>query len=101
MIEHEFARRIAYIVNTHLQSWKKGNNEREPVSRFLKTYAVYLDDHITKEENFFDKAQREILSKEEEQLMYEEFRAVTAITTKLDEMIQLISSLEKRDWMKD
>jgi hemerythrin-like domain-containing protein len=101
MIEHEFARRIAKSVHTHLQSWKKGNNEREPVARFLKTYAVYLDDHITKEEDFFDKAEREILSQEEEKLMYEEFRAVTAVTTKLDEMLKLISSLEKRPWMKD
>jgi hemerythrin-like domain-containing protein len=101
MIEHEFARRIANSVHMHLQSWKKGNNEREPVARFLKTYAVYLDDHITKEEYFFDKAEREILSKEEEKLMYEEFRAVTAVTTKLDEMLRLISFLEKRDWMKD
>ena len=101
MIEHEFARRIAYSVSIHLQSWKQGNDEREPVARFLKTYAVYLDDHMTKEDNFFDTAEREILSQEEEKMMYEEFRAVTAITTKLDEMLKLISILEKKPWMKD
>jgi len=70
-----------------LQSWKKGNDEREAVARFLKTYAVYLDDHMTKEDNFFDRTEREILSQEEEKMMYEEFRAVTAVTTKLDEMV--------------
>ena len=101
MIEHEFARRIAKSVSDHLASWKKGNDEREPVARFLKTYAVYLDDHITKEDNFFDKTEKEIISQEEEKMMYEEFRAVTAITTRLDEMLSMISFLEQRPWMKD
>jgi len=100
MIEHEFARRIAKSISTHLQSWKKGNNEREPVARFLKAYAVYLNDHITKEDKFFDVTEKEILSKEEEKIMYEEFRAVTAVSTKLDEMLELISGLESKPWMK-
>ncbi len=101
LIEHEFARRIAKSVFAHLQSWKQGNDEREPVARFLKTYAVYLNDHITKEEHFFDMAEKEILSQEEEKVMYEEFRAVTAVITKLDEILGLISSLEQSQWMKD
>jgi len=100
MIEHEFARRIAKSISTHLQSWKKGNNEREPVARFLKAYAVYLNDHITKEDKFFDVTEKEILSKEEEKIMYEEFRAVTAVSTKLDKMLELISGLESKPWMK-
>src|SRR5690349_12345714 len=100
MIEHEFARRIAKSISTHLSSWKKGNNEREPVARFLKAYAVYLNDHITKEDKFFDRTEKEILSQEEEKIMYEEFRAVTAISTKLDEMLKLISGLEQKPWMK-
>ena len=33
--------------------------------------------------------------------MNEEFRAVTAVITKLDEMIKLISILEQKPWMKD
>ena len=45
-------------------------------------------------------AEKEILSQEEEKLMYEEFRAVTAITTKLEEMLELISGLEQKPWMK-
>ncbi|MEX0910627.1 MAG: hemerythrin domain-containing protein, partial [Nitrosopumilaceae archaeon] len=76
MIEHEFGRRIAKSVLTHLQRWKEGQDARESVARFLKTYAVYLDDHITKEERFFDTTEKEILSQEEEKMMYEEFRAV-------------------------
>lgn len=101
MIEHEFGRRIAKSVLTHLQRWKEGQDAREPVARFLRTYAIYLDEHITKEERFFDIAQKEILSQEEEKMMYEEFRAVTAVTTKLDEMIKSIETLEEKIWMKE
>ena len=101
MIEHEFGRRIARNVANNLQRWKQGQDAREPVARFLRTYAIYLNDHITKEEQFFDIAEREILSAEEEQMMYEEFRAVTAIATKIDDMIKSIASLEEKPWMKE
>lgn len=101
MIEHEFGRRIARSIMTHLQRCKDGQDAREPVARFLRTYSIYLNDHITKEEKFFDAAEKEILSAEEEKMMYEEFKAVTAVTTKLDEMIKSINSLEGKDWIKD
>lgn len=100
MIEHEFGRRIARSIMTHLQRWKDGQDAREPVARFLRTYSIYLNDHITKEEKFFDEAEKEILSAEEEKMMYEEFKAVTAVTTKLDKMIKSIDSLEERNWVK-
>ena len=76
-----------------------GEDQREPVARYLKAYAVYLDDHLTKEDKFFDAAENKVLSKDEEKMMYEEFRAVTAIMTKLEEMVRLIDYLEKTDWM--
>jgi len=101
MIEHEFGRRIARSVATHLQRWKQGQDAREPVARFLRTYAIYLNDHITKEEQFFDIAEKEILSEEEEKMMYEEFRSVTAVTTKIDDMIKSITLLEEKSWMKE
>ena len=99
MIEHEFGRRIAANVSKYLQKWKKGEDQREPVARYLKAYAVYLDEHLTKEDKFFDAVESEVLSKEEEQMMYEEFRAVTAVVTKLDEMTSLIDYLETTCWM--
>jgi hemerythrin-like domain-containing protein len=99
MIEHEFGRRIAANVSKYLQLWKKGEDQREPVARYLKAYAVYLDEHLTKEDKFFDTAQNQILSKEEEQMMYEEFRAVTAVLTKFEEMVHTIDYLETRPWM--
>ena len=100
MIEHEFGRRIASSISRHLQKWKDGENEREPVARFLKAYAVYLNDHMTKEEQFFDITEKQVLSPEEEKMMYEEFRAVTAVVTKLDDMIKLLDYLEQTPWMK-
>jgi hemerythrin-like domain-containing protein len=100
MIEHEFSRRIAGNIARHLKNWKEGKDDREPVARFLKAYAVYLNDHITKEEKFFDKAESQVLSQEEEKMMYEEFRAVNAVVTKLDEMTKSLDSLEQEPWMK-
>jgi len=99
MIEHEFGRRIATNISKYMQIWKSGDNQREQVARFLKTYAVYLDDHLTKEDKFFEIAEKEVLSKEEEKMIYEEFRAVTAIATKLDEMIKTMDYLESTSWM--
>jgi len=84
-----------------LQKWKEGKNERETVARFLKTYAVYLNDHMTKEDKFFDTAEKQVLSPEEEKMMYEEFRAVNAVVAKLDEMIKSLDYLEQTIWMKN
>lgn len=100
MIEHEFSRRIASNISKYLQKWKAGENGSEPVARFLKTYAIYLNDHMAKEDKFFDIAEKDVLSPEEEKLMYEEFRAVSAVTTKIDEMIKSIDYLEQTEWMK-
>ena len=101
MIEHEFGRRIASNVSKYLLKWKSGENQREPVARFLKAYAVYLDDHLSKEDKFFDIAEKQVLTQDEEKMMYEEFRAVTAVVTKLDEMIKSIDYLETTPWMKN
>ena len=65
LIEHEFSRRIALQIKKHLKRWKDGEDAREPVARYLKTYSIFLMDHKTKEENFFDKAESEVLSRDE------------------------------------
>lgn len=98
MIEHEFSRNIARSISKHLQRWKKGEDAREPVARFLRTYSIYLQDHKAKEEDFFDKAEAQVLSKEEEQEMYEYFLSEITTTKKIDDMIQQISLLEKQIW---
>ncbi|MEO9276769.1 MAG: hemerythrin domain-containing protein [Nitrososphaera sp.] len=101
MIEHEFGRRIASNISKYLQKWKSGQNQKEPVARYLKAYAVYLGDHLNKEDRFFDVAETQVLSKEEEEMMYEEFRAVTAVIAKFDEMVRSIEYLEQTFWMKN
>jgi len=101
LIEHEFGRRIAVQIGKHLQRWKDGQDAREPVARFLRTYSIYLNDHISKEEKFFDKAEKTVLSKEEEQEMYEQFNSVVAITKKKEEMIKEIEFLEQQPWFKN
>ncbi len=56
---------------------------------------------MTKEEQFFDLAEKQVLSQEEEKMVYEEFRAIAAVVTKLDEMIKSIDYLEQTSWMND
>ncbi len=101
LIEHEFGRRIAQQISKHLSRWKNGEDAREPVARFLRTYSIYLNDHISKEEDFFDEAEKIVLSKEEEKEMYEQFSSVMAITKKIDDMIKEIDFLENQPWFKD
>jgi hemerythrin-like domain-containing protein len=98
MIEHEFSRRIAKSINKHLQEWKNGKDSREPVARFLRTYSIYLDDHLKKEDEFFNKAEAEVISKEEERAMYEQFQSVMAVSTKMQTILEQINYLEKQDW---
>lgn len=100
MIEHEFSRRIARQISRHLADWRHGKDSREPVARFLRTYSVYLSDHMKKEEDFFDRAEAEVLSRDEEQEMFEQFRSVMATTRSMEEMIKEIELLEGRPWFR-
>ncbi|KAG0511481.1 MAG: hypothetical protein NPMRD1_160011 [Nitrosopumilales archaeon] len=101
LIEHEFGRRIAQTISKHLSRWKNGEDAREPVARFLRTYSIFLNDHISKEEDFFAEAEKTVLSKEEEKEMYEQFSSVMAITKKIEDMIKEIDFLENQPWFKD
>jgi len=101
LVEHEFSRRIALQIKKYLKKWKDGEDAREPVARYLRTYSIYLIDHMTKEENFFDKAEAEVLSKEEEYDMYEQFKSVMTISKKMEDMIKEIEYLENQSWFKN
>ena len=101
LIEHEFGRRIAANISVYLQKWKKGENGWEPVARFLRTYSIYLKDHMEKEEEFFNKAEKTILSPEEEQEMFEQFQSVMAITKKIQFFVSQMDYLEKQPWFKN
>ena len=101
LVEHEFSRKIALQIKKYLKKWKDGEDAREPVARYLRTYSIYLTDHMTKEENFFDKAEAEVLSKEEEYDMYEQFKSVMAISKKMKDMIKEIEYLENQSWFQN
>jgi len=101
LIEHEFSRRIALQIKKHLKRWIEGEDAREPVARFLKTYSIYLMDHMAKEEKFFDEAESEILSKEEEFEMYEQFTSSMVTSKKMEDLIQEIQYLENQPWFQN
>lgn len=97
LIEHEFGRRIAVKVAEHTARWRSGVDAREPVSRFLRTYAVFLRDHMTKEEKFFEEAERTI-SEEEEAEMREYFESAMLAAKTARRTGQEIDALERAEW---
>ena len=101
LIEHEFSRNIAFKITHHLKLWKNGEDSSEPVARFLRTYSIYLNDHISKEEDFFERAEKEIISKEEEKEMFEQFQSDIAITQKLESIVKDLDYLENQPWFKN
>jgi hemerythrin-like domain-containing protein len=104
LIEHELGRRIARMLRRHLNSWKKGIDSREPVARFLKSYAVFISDHTGKEDKFFDVVEEKKTISEEEDLMlikhYESCRKQAGGKIRMEQMLKLIDYLESKDWMK-
>ncbi len=101
MIEHEFSRRIALKIAFHVKRWKNGEDSSEPVVRFLRTYSIYLNDHISKEEDFFERAEKEIISKEEEKEMFVQFQSDMVITQKLESIVKELDYLESQPWFKN
>lgn len=101
LVEHEFGRNVARKIHHHLKQWKAGEDAREPVSRYLKTYAIFLNDHLNKENKFFDDAEANVLSKEEETDMYEQYRSIFAVVKKVEDMIKEIDFLENQPWFKN
>lgn len=127
IIEHEFGRRIAIMLRRELSVWKQNKHRKkeakdeegveiielekedvkvkEPVARFLKTYAVFITDHTGKEDKFFDLIEEKdsISTKEDQMLLqcYEVCKNQIGGKDRLEQMIRLVEYLEDRDWMKD
>jgi hemerythrin-like domain-containing protein len=103
LIEHELGRRIAKMLRDNIIHWKNGIDAREPVARFLKSYAVFITDHTGKEDKFFDDVvQSSSLSDEDDeklQLHYKLCMHNAGGRERIDELIVLIKYLEERDWM--
>jgi hemerythrin-like domain-containing protein len=117
IIEHELGRRIAMMLRREIKEWKKkmekgetsslNNADRplnEPVARFLKSYAVFLDDHIQKEDKFFDLVEeRDSITNSENQILlkkYESCKNQAGGEARMTEMVRLIEYLEAKEWME-
>jgi len=117
LIEHELGRRIAKMLRRELEllidydkydqsqglKWND-NKSKEPVARFLKSYAVFVFDHTGKEDAFFEKVQeKHSLSEEEDKQLvkhYELCKNRTGGQARIEEMIKLVGYLENRKWMR-
>ncbi|HJU35294.1 MAG TPA: hemerythrin domain-containing protein [Nitrososphaera sp.] len=122
LIEHELGRRIANMLRRELNELtervendgikisssnlrlKWNNRSREPVARFLKSYAVFVSDHTAKEDIFFKVIQEKnsISEKEDKELLrhYEECKVGIGGQARIEEMLKLIGYLESREWTK-
>jgi len=127
LIEHELGRRIAMMLRREVKEWKQKlkqednnlpseennsssdnhhNNSilEEPVARFLKSYAVFIDDHTGKEDKFFDMVEeKNVITDNEDKIMlghYELCKNQAGGEERIQQMIKLIEYLEERLWMK-
>jgi hemerythrin-like domain-containing protein len=120
LIEHELGRRIANMLRReldmlyeHEDSNSKGagnglkwnNRNKEPVARFLKSYAIFVSDHTAKEDVFFKIIQEKnsISEKEDMELLrhYEACKGQIGGQARIEEMMKLIDYLEGREWMNN
>lgn len=110
LIEHELGRRIAKMLRRELVIWRNCERERrrfenkEPVARFLKSYAVFITDHTAKEDTFFDIVQnKNNMSGEEEEMIakhYEVCKNQIGGQVRIEELSKLLEYLEQTYWMK-
>jgi hemerythrin-like domain-containing protein len=122
LIEHELGRRIANMLRRELNAlierdddntsnskdagiemkWNKRN--KEPVARFLRSYAIFVSDHTAKEDTFFKTIQeKDSISEEEDRELlrhYEACKGEIGGQARIEEMVKLIDYLEDREWMK-
>jgi len=122
LIEHELGRRIANMLRRELNALtehehdhgnnskgtgiglKWNNRSKEPVARFLKSYAIFVSDHTAKEDTFFKIIQeKNSISEEEDRDLlrhYEACKSRRGGQARIEELVRLIEYLESREWMK-
>jgi hemerythrin-like domain-containing protein len=115
LIEHELGRRIANMLRRELDELidtdKEDSNQhlrwngknKEPVARFLKSYAVFVSDHTGKEDVFFENIlmKHKIHENEDRELLkhYQMCELEAGGEVRIGEMLRLIDYLEHREWM--
>jgi calcineurin-like phosphoesterase family protein len=92
-------------INEPYRDEEQKRNFLEPIARFLKTYAIFIEDHTGKEDRFFDSIEESrIISASEDELLlmhYESCMNQAGGKIRMDQMIKLIDYLENREWMKE
>ena len=77
---------------------------KEPIARFLKSYAVFITDHLGKEDKFLDIVEdKGIISIDEDKVIkqhYELCKNKSGGQARIEELLKLLEYLEHRDWMK-
>lgn len=111
LIEHELGRRIARMLRRELVLWRKSVREgsryesKEPVARFLKSYAVFISDHTTKEDTFFNLIEdKKKLSVEEDKMIrkyYDVCKDHSGGGPRIEELLRLLEYVEHMPWMED
>ena len=119
LIEHELGRRIANMLRRELNTLiehedrnskgagiglKWNNSSKEPIARFLKSYAIFVSDHTAKEDTFFKSIlEKNSISEEEDRELlrhYEVCKGQIGGQARIEEMLTLIDYLESREWTK-
>ncbi len=106
LIEHELGRRIARMLLKELKKWRSSSSDmgREPVARFLKSYAVFITDHTGKEDIFFDSIEEKgSISDAEDEMLIRHYETCTQMVggkERIEQMLKLVEYLENRKWMK-
>src|ERR687890_2237025 len=109
LIEHELGRRIANMLRRELDALtehsgsnskgagiglKWNNRNKEPVARFLKSYAIFVSAHTEKEDTFFKIIQEKnsISEEEDRELLrhYEVCKGEIGGQARIEEMMKLI-----------
>lgn len=102
-IEHELGRRIGTFIERTLEEYLE-SNKTEPTARFLKAYRDFLDSHLSREEKFFEYIDHSIPAKKfEEQRVLDHFEKIEKEKVghkRRQEIQNIVSSLEKCNWMK-
>lgn len=112
IIEHQFGRNIANMLQRELMPCKKERrilkSKREPIARFLKTYSIFISDHTEKEDKFFETILNQqntghyLISEDDDNALlkhYERCKNKAGGKERMDQMIKLIKYLEEREWM--
>ena len=97
--EHRFGRNTVGQLSESLANFaEKGDEKREPLVRYLRTYATFITPHLKQEESFLDSVEAKVIPKEEDEKMFEEYKSDSATNKHEELMIEKIDQLEICPW---